>query len=775
MVNMHHELYLSTYVILFLGFIMQHANTLQTATLEKKSLEKQYLTTKRLALPLAIAGIIAGGSLLGAPAFADTAKQPVADLGETVIVGHRDEQKTLYSEELLSRPNASLGAVLGDNMGVNVDTFGAAATRPIVRGQRGERVTVLSAGSPQMDASAASPDHAITTDTLTSSKIEILRGVQALAHGANVTTGVVNVQHDGILLDKPNQDFGGKVGAKTATVDGSAVFYTDNHLMLSDNVALTFAGSLQNKHNYDVPKHIQLAEHGEHEHEHEEGHDHDDDAHAEEAHEHEHGALQDGKAVIGTRSKEEFARVGLSYIGEQIQLGVNFEDFDKTYGLPGHAHNDCHAHDNTLHCEAHDHEGDHDDDDHEEAHDHDDDHEHEHGEAPYIKLKSQATQFKARYTPASSNIKHIQLTAKHTDYEHQELDEDVVQTTFSNQGASASVDLATQPLAGGKLTLSAGLGYSDYDFSAVGAEGYVPKTNTRSLSGYLTNSYKINPVWHIDSGLRVQSQEVERLGDGNADAKTISHDGVSAALENHITIGADTDFSVGLSYSERQPNAVELFANGAHLATNTLERGNTELDSEVTKGVELGLRKEVGDAQFDVSLYHNWIGDYIYGKTLDYKDGIRLINYSQDDAVIYGADASLSYRFNPYFTLVGFGDIVRGEFDEVADGGSKNLPRMPAPRLGAKAIVYATDAVTAEVSAYHRFEQDKLAAFETTTPSYNMVDANVRYDNLTGTDFSVYLSVSNLLNEMAYNHASYLADKVPLAGRSVQAGVELRY
>ncbi|HET9230483.1 MAG TPA: TonB-dependent receptor, partial [Vitreimonas sp.] len=55
------------------------------------------------------------------------------------------------------------------------------------------RVRVLQNGIGAIDASTASPDHAVTSDALDAERIEVLRGAAALAYGGNAIGGVVNV------------------------------------------------------------------------------------------------------------------------------------------------------------------------------------------------------------------------------------------------------------------------------------------------------------------------------------------------------------------------------------------------------------------------------------------------------------------------------------------------------------------------------------------------------------------------------------------------------
>ena len=72
----------------------------------------------------------------------------------------------LSGDELVHRRQSTLGDTLSGIPGVNSDTFGGGASRPVVRGQAAPRVKVLSEGAGLMDASEVSPDHAISGEPL---------------------------------------------------------------------------------------------------------------------------------------------------------------------------------------------------------------------------------------------------------------------------------------------------------------------------------------------------------------------------------------------------------------------------------------------------------------------------------------------------------------------------------------------------------------------------------------------------------------------------------
>lgn len=101
--------------------------------------------------------------------------------------------KILAGDELRNKLGSSLGATLSGELGVSATGFGAAASRPVIRGMEGPRVKILQNGMAVSDVSAISNDHAVAAAPASARQIEILRGPAALLYGSGAVGGLVNV------------------------------------------------------------------------------------------------------------------------------------------------------------------------------------------------------------------------------------------------------------------------------------------------------------------------------------------------------------------------------------------------------------------------------------------------------------------------------------------------------------------------------------------------------------------------------------------------------
>jgi iron complex outermembrane recepter protein len=73
----------------------------------------------------------------------------------------------LSGEKLSEKARGQLGDILTSLPGVSATSFSPGASRPVLRGYQGNRITVLTNGIGNIDASSTSTDHAVAMDSLT--------------------------------------------------------------------------------------------------------------------------------------------------------------------------------------------------------------------------------------------------------------------------------------------------------------------------------------------------------------------------------------------------------------------------------------------------------------------------------------------------------------------------------------------------------------------------------------------------------------------------------
>lgn len=691
-------------------------------------------------LLLSAAGAAAlSGLALAGPAVAEDAIQTQADphdhateVEEVVVralpLGRAGDDvgshvALLSGDDLVHRRQSTLGDTLNSIPGVNSDTFGGGASRPVVRGQTSPRVKVLSEGAGLMDASEVSPDHAVSGEPLLLEGVEILRGPAALLYGGGAIGGAVNLLDKKVPTRVPANGGEGVAEYRRGSVDNEEAGVV-GMTVGAGNFAVRVEAAARKTDDYKVPG-------------------------------------WDEPRLDGSYNETSTATLGASWIGSRGYLGAAYTEQTSRYGLSGHTHEyeGCHPHGDHLHC------GGHDDHDHDDHGDHDDGHDHDHDDhgVPEVRLKSRRVDLRGELRDPLPGIENVRLRAGYTDYRHDELEHGEVSTTFTNEGYDGRLEVQHKEVAG--LRGVVGLQLSKSDFAAIGEESFLAPSTTKNTGLFVMEEYEIG-LWHLEGALRQEWQEASALGLPDVEHKPFS---VSGAAVWHFTPGWSGALS--LSRSQRAPSAQELYADGVHLATNTYEIGDAGLDVETANAVELTLRKNEGPLTGSVSAYHYVYDDYIFARTLDQFEDFRLIQYSQADATFTGIEGELTQAFTPWLSGTVFGDYVRGELK----GAGGNLPRIPAARVGVRLEAFHGP-WSGDVEYARTFKQADIAAFETETPGYDMVNATLAYDvDLGPVRSQIFLRGTNLLDETAFNHASFLADTAPLRGRNVTVGIRARF
>lgn len=631
---------------------------------------------------------------------------------------------TVVDQKRLAQGTVTIGEALSGETGIASNQFGAGSSRPVIRGQDGPRVKILQNSSENIDVSTLSPDHAVTVDPALAKQVEVIRGPSTLLFGAGTVGGLVNVNDSKLPTQMPEKGYEGNVGLRYNTGSDEKLATAGVTVGLGDQVALRVEGLKREANDYIAPNYFHEGE--------------------------------KERRVDNTFAEGQTVNVGLSWIYDRGFTGISYSNRQDKYGLPGHSHEyeSCHLHGLSLHCGDHDH-GDEDDHDHEE---------HAHDAGPWIDLKSERYDFRTELDDPFAGFKKLRAQASYTDYQHDEIEEDTIATRFKNKGYDGRLELVHNPI--GPWEGVIGTQYNQQKLELTGEEAFLAPNTTKKWSVFGLEHAQFNDV-HVELAARADQQkiDIEDSSKKNFDGSAFSVSGAA-----NWEFAPDYKLSFVASHQERLPLAQELYADGGHFATNTYELGNDQLGKEKSNNVELGFHFDNDKFDYHVHVYHNWFDDYIYAQTLDrYKD-FRLVQYTQDKARFYGAEAEANYQVSSIYKLGVFGDYVRGKVD------NENAPRVPAGRLGTKVNADFGDGFSGSAEYYHVFQQDKIAAYETDTQSYNMLNLGVAYSGQYSNvgDYRVFLNANNLLDDQVYQHASFLST-IPQVGRNFTVGVNFNF
>lgn len=644
----------------------------------------------------------------------------------------------VQGEELTQSLRPSIGDTLARTAGVSATSFGPTASRPVLRGLQGERVHVLTDGIGSIDVSNTSADHATVVNALLAERIEVLRGPQSLLYGPSAVGGVVNVIDRRIPRAVPDEPihiaalatYGS--AAEERSLAGSVdvpladhwVVHADGSTLKSDDLRIgghALTPALRQK---ALESSLLSA-----------------DPEATESLDFAANAAVRGR-LPNTASKTWTVGAGLAYISDGVTVGASFSHYDSLYGIPlrfatqpGQAQ-----------------------------------------EGPRLSLAQNRLDARAEVKTGGNLLEKISVRFAAAKYRHDELEEDgAIGTSFFNRGMEGRLEM-TQAEHGAWRGVTGGQ-FFVRKFNVVGDEAFLPRNRTGQFGLFTLQQLDFGAL-KFELGARldhtsaradpVANQPQFFSGTRSFDAFSVSG-GASYGFADNWRIG------VNLSRTTRAPAAEELFANGPHAGTEAFEIGDPDLATERSTGVEAILRGSGPGYTFEASAYHSRFANFIYdARTGGVEDGLPVYQIRQAGARYYGFEVQGS------LTLATFG-ATKLVADGLADyvhatiRGAGPAPRIPSLRmLGGMAVNTPKWDLRGEVERVTG--QNRLAGFETATPGYTMVNAEVNIRPW-GDErpLSFALSANNIFDVVARRHASFLKDYAPLSGRDIRITARLNF
>jgi iron complex outermembrane recepter protein len=284
----------------------------------------------------------------------------------------------------------------------------------------------------------------------------------------------------------------------------------------------------------------------------------------------------------------------------------------------------------------------------------------------------------------------------------------------------------------------------------------------------------------ISSGLRgdVITQTTLAFDDAGirSPASTKSWRGIAGSFGAAYQIADGWDASLRMARAWRPPTVNERYAQGVHHGTAQYELGDATLDQERSTGVEAGVRYAGTRGSLDVSMYQNYIDDFIFLRPREpvftLRGAFPAFNYARTDARMRGLELAGTWRVTPWLALVANATAVRGT-DRLR---AQPLYDMPADRALVQARVTGTHARVgswyAGLGTQLVREQDGVpegTIYTLPTAGYALLQAEVGTNgaSVLGRTLDVSLSVSNALDTRYRDYLSRYRLFVDDAGRDV--------
>ncbi len=654
----------------------------------------------------------------------------------------------MEGQGLTFKKRSTLGETLSDLPGMSSTYYGPNVSRPTIRGLDADRIRILQNGVGTLDASALSFDHAVSVDPMMVDRIEVVRGAAALLYGGSAVGGVVNVIDNRIPKDPVN----GVNGTVEARVGGADHETGGGALVEAGNGKFTLHLDAYGRNTSDleirgpaVSERLRaLAASGA------------------------RGVPQellDAKGRLpNSASKSHGGAVGGTVFWDRGSLGLSYSRFDANYGTVAE---------------------------------------------PTVKIDMKSNRFDlaGELHDLDGFLNSVNLKFGQTDYVHQELDAGVLGTTFKNKGYESRLEAIHRSVATplGSIKGSFGLQLNNFNFSALGAEAFIPQINSDAKAVFLYEELPIGK-WKFNVGGRVERTLVKSEGGGPipfgdvnprfGSPQTRSFTGASTGGGVLYSFTSGLALAVNLSATERAPTYAELFANGPHGATGAYEFGNPSFGLERSRSLDAALRMRSGANSGSVGVFYtkfsNFVTEFLTGNTRgadgeinppDAGDGTSAntgeeilpeVAFRAVPAVFQGLEAQGRFRLSEKsgnLDLELRADYIKAYNQSTGDP----LPRIAPMRMGGS-LIYELNRFNTRLDVTRVWGQNRVAANELPTDGYTMVNAYAGYRfNSMSVNWEAFVRANNLLNVEARNHASFLKDIAPLPGRGVMVGLRASF
>jgi iron complex outermembrane receptor protein len=511
----------------------------------------------------------------------------------------------MSGDDLKNASAATLGETLNGQLGVSSASFGPGVGLPIIRGQSDNRVKVMQDSVGSMDASTASPDHAVTLEPLLATKIEVLRGPAALRYGSGAIGGVVNVFDNRIPSKLPETIFGG-VELRNSSVNDETVGVASVNAA-AGRFAVHIDGVKRDSDDMEIPGYAERN--------------------------HEDLSTATKGIVRNTDAESKSGTFGVSYIDDKDFIGISVNKLDNNYGVPPDGDElvriDMHQTRYDLKGEIHN---------------------------PFDSVQKISAHI-GRGDYEHTEMEDGEAGTKFTNdaYEGRiELIHNPVE--LFNQVWNGAVGLQVAQSTFAALGEEAFIPKSDIRSTGIFIVEETKHNNWTYELGARADSQKITPDTDTNS--------ISVLSDGSS----IHHESInlSAATTWHFT--QDQQLSLGVAKSQRAPSLEELLANGPHPATGSFLIGDESLNEEVSTNVELGYHWHHNSFELSTNIFYNRIKDFIFAENMnEIIDDLDAYAYTQAKATFKGFETELKIPFAKFWNLRVFTDHVRATLDDGGD------------------------------------------------------------------------------------------------------------
>jgi len=639
----------------------------------------------------------------------------------------------------LSKETASLGATLEDMPGVTNISTGSQVGKPVIRGLSGNRVRVMTDGTP-MDYQQFGVRHMPNVDPVLSDRIEVVRGASSVLYGSDALGGAVNIIPNHVPSPTGNHaSISGEVISSYATNNNERMgaFRLDgikNGFGYTGTLVRRVAGDITTP---NAPTYVETGN-------------------------------STSPKFTGTLDHTNYEQlngnVGLGYTGDFGKVDAHYTRWTnrQNFLLP-----DGSGEGQNL-------------------------------ENDMVQVNGLYSQFNRWLIRTKFTYAHNLRQAGEAGTTLDKLNDQTIALDLSIDSYTGRLELEHSPI--GIFSGQMGMEVMHQDQHTRGVEPLVPSSNIDNIGWFIFEKTEFGPIT-LSGGARFDlrrqkahpnaAMNLPNYANGETDAilkqnyQAFSGSlGATWSLMKHLSLAAN------LGRGFRAPSIFELHAEGVHGGVAAYQIGNPHLHDEISFNTDLSLRWQSEKVKAKATIYRNMIDHYIYlSETSETRDGLPVWLTTQGNARLIGGDASISAQPLSWLRMSGSFETVRGKIRSTGDA----LPMLPADNLEGelrfmqKAIgklsqpylkvklKYAASKKAA--GSYEPFSQfDQMPFGTASTDAYTLLNVGIGFDFPLLQHYSTFdLTVSNVLNTTYRDFLDTYKGYALGAGRNIQFRVSIPF
>ena len=681
--------------------------------------QRQHLATERQRVSVTAGTTIEVDFSLALSPVHESVTVTVSPGGETTALDAFNSVTSVDSVDLVKNISSRWGEILAKEPGVANRSFGAGASRPIIRGFDGDRVLIMQDGIGTGDLSHSSGDHAVSLDPATVERLEVVKGPATLLYGSNAIGGVVNAvtAHGSFVREKP-VGLRGQVTADGGTADNQAGI-NGQFQYGEGNWAVWGGGSGRRTDDYHTPE----------------------------------GPVENSATRLAN------GRAGVGYYGDKAYASFGYQFEDNRYGVPFGGELEAPGEGLRIIDDIS-----------------------RQAARVDLGLRNRDNRFVDAFRVAFNYVDHSQnefeikdaIETLGTAFDNQSwvIRAEAEQHRTANLNGKFGVWVNFRDfISSGEEALAPA---TTRDAFAVFAyeELRVGPTARIQFGGRLeVNDYQPEAREEIeDEHGHEEGQEGEDLEP--PEARPRSFTGFSGSVGLHVDVASNTAFVANLTRAYRAPALEELYNFGPDAGSSTFVIGNPDLDREASWGVDLSLRNQSRWLQGSLNFYYYGIDNFIFPAFTDeFVGGFRLAPTLQGDSRFVGFDGKGIFSLHRYLWL----DLGVGYVNAKLTQADESLPRIP-PFHGSIGLDMNYRGVSVKPELDLAADQNLVFGDETPTEGYTVLNVTGSYTLAQGHTAHIFaVRAYNLTNEFYRNHTSYIKDLAPEIGRGVKVSYSLRF